>query len=135
MSTVQSVRGMDLSLTTQTRNKNKGRTEIVYDLNIFQRESLDADGEYRHGGPWYVHIYEYDNGNVEEISTPIQLTTDEYNKLIKDDPYFQDHDPDLWYGLEGFMMEKWDVMSDGLKVIFESLPKYKDLPTSKWVDE
>jgi hypothetical protein len=131
MSIVQNAKGMDLSLTMQTRNKNKDKTEIVYDLNIFQRELLDADGEYRHAGPWYVHIYEYMDGNVEELSAPIQLTWDEYNSLIANDPYFQDHEPDLWYGLEGFMKDKWDSMSDGLKLIFESLPKYKDLPTLK----
>jgi hypothetical protein len=109
-----------------TRSKADSLTPYVYDLNIFQRELLDSAGQYRHAGPWYIHIYEYNDGNVEELSTPIQLTWDEYNSLIANDPYFQDHEPDLWYGLEGFMFEKWDVMSDGLKLIFESLPKYKE---------
>ena len=109
-----------------TRSKADSLTPYVYDLNIFQRELLDSAGKYRHAGPWYIHIYEYNDGNVEELSTPIQLTWDEYNSLIANDPYFQDHEPDLWYGLEGFLFEKWDVMSDGLKLIFESLPKYKE---------
>jgi hypothetical protein len=109
-----------------TRSKTDGLTPYVYDLNIFQRELLGSDGQYRHGGPWYIHIYEYDDGNVEELSNPIQLTWDEYNNLIANDPYFQDHEPDLWYGLEGFLFEKWDAMSDGLKRVFESLPKYKE---------
>jgi hypothetical protein len=109
-----------------TRSKTDGLTPYVYDLNIFQRELLDSDGQYRHGGPWYIHIYEYEDGNVEELSNPIQLTWDEYNNLIANDPYFQDHEPDLWYGLEGFLFEKWDAMSDGLKLVFESLPKYKE---------
>jgi hypothetical protein len=109
-----------------TRSKNIDKEKYVYDLNIFKRELLDADGEYRHGGPWYIHIYEYNDGNVEELGNPIQLTPEEASNLIENDPYFQDHEPDLWYGLEGFMFEKWDVMSDGLKRIFENLPKYKE---------
>ena len=108
------------------RSKTKDLTPYDYDLNIFQGEQLDADGEYRHMGPWYIHIYEYDNGNTNEVGEPIELTQDEYNKLISTDPYFQDHDPDLWYGLQGFLFEKWDVMSDRLKAIFEGLPKYKE---------
>ena len=76
-------------------------------------------------GPWYIHIYEYTGQTTEEIGEPIELTQDEYNSLIKYDPYF-DHDPDLWYGLEGFMFEKWNDISDRLKMIFEGLPKYKE---------
>jgi len=119
-----SARGKNISMVT--RNKNKDKTRYIYDLNIFKRELLNGDGEYEHMGPWYIHIYEYNDGNVEELSNPIQLTMDEYNKLIKDDPYFQDHEPDLWYGLEGFLFEKWDAISDRLRYIFECLPKYKE---------
>jgi hypothetical protein len=110
----------------ESRSKKKNMTPYVYDLNIFQRELLNGDGEYEHMGPWYIHIYEYVDGNIEEVMSPIELTDEETNSLINNDPYFQDHDPDLWYGLEGFMFEKWKVMSDGLKRIFENLPKYKE---------
>lgn len=119
-----------------TRNKNKDKIEIVYDLNIYQLEQLDADGEYRHMGPWYIHVYEYDNGNIEEVTAPIEVTTDEYNSLIANDPYFDE--VDVWYGLEGFLKDKWDLLDDRLKMVFECLPKHKeltDLSTSKWVDE
>lgn len=120
-------KGMDMSLNTLTkRNKNAGRTPYVYDLNIFKRELLNGDGEYEHMGPWYIHIYDYSDGNSEEVSEPILLTAEEANNLIENDPYFQDHEPDLWYGLEGFMLDKWDAMSDSLKYVFEMLPKYKD---------
>lgn len=107
-----------------TRSKHKDKTDIIYDLNIYQLEQLDADGEYRHMGPWYIHVYEYENGNIEEVTVPIELTVDEYNNLIKDDPYYDE--PDVWYGLQGFVFEKWDMLSDRLKMIFECLPKYKE---------
>jgi hypothetical protein len=122
---VKNARGMDLSLTTlENRNQNKDKTQIIYDLNIYQLEQLDADGEYRHFGPWYIHVYEYENGNIEEVSAPIELTQDEYNNLISNDPYFDE--PDVWYGLEGFVFEKWDQLDDRLKMVFECLPKYKE---------
>jgi hypothetical protein len=119
-----------------TRNKNKDKIEIVYDLNIYQLEQLDADGEYRHMGPWYIHVYEYVDGNIEEVTAPIEVTTDEYNSLIANDPYFDE--VDVWYGLEGFLKDKWDLLDDRLKMVFECLPKHKeltDLSTLKWVDE
>lgn len=109
-----------------SRNKNVDKEKYVYDLNIFKRELLNGDGEYEHMGPWYIHIYEYTGSTVEEVTEPIELTAEEASNLIENDPYFQDHEPDLWYGLDGFMFEKWDSMSDNLKMIFETLPKYKD---------
>jgi hypothetical protein len=109
-----------------TRSKHKELTPYVYDLNIFKRELLNDSGNYEHMGPWYIHLYEYTGQTTEEIGEPIELTAEESRVLIENDPYFQDHDPDLWYGLEGFMFEKFDVMTDRLRLIFESLPKYKE---------
>ncbi len=123
---MKNARGMDLSLTTTIRNKNADKEKLVYDLNIFKRELLNGDGEYEHMGPWYVHIYEYDEGNIWEVSEPIELTAEEASTLIDNDPYFQDHEPDLWYGLEGFVFDKWDALTDRLKYTFECLPKYRE---------
>jgi len=97
----------------------------VYDLNIFQEEQLNDEGNYEHMGPWHIHIYEYNGRTTEEVGSPIELTHEEYTNLIRYDQYFSD-DPDVWYGLEGFMKDKWDAMSDRLKATFEGLPKYKD---------
>jgi hypothetical protein len=110
----------------ESRNKAKGLTQYVYDLNIFKRELLNGDGEYEHMGPWYIHIYEYTGQTTEELGEPIELTAEEASVLIDNDPYFQDHEPDLWYGLDGFLFEKWGAMSDRLKMVFEGLPKYKE---------
>jgi hypothetical protein len=116
-----------LSLTmSESRNRNKDKTIFIYDLNIFKRELLNGDGEYEHMGPWYIHIYEYTGKTVEEVSEPIELTAEEASALIENDPYFQDHEPDLWYGLEGFVFDKWDALTDRLRYTFECLPKYKE---------
>jgi hypothetical protein len=110
----------------ESRSKTAELTKFIYDLNVFKRELLNGDGEWEHMGPWYIHIYEYDGMTTEEVSEPIELTAEEASNLIDNDQYFQDHEPDLWYGLDGFMFEKWDAMSDRLKLVFESLPKYKE---------
>jgi hypothetical protein len=106
------------------RTNSIDKTKFIYDLNIYQLEELDADGEYRYMGPWYIHIYEYTGQTTEEVSVPIELTQDEYNNILRDDPYYDEND--VWYGLDGFMFEKWNNLSDRLKFIFESLPKYKE---------
>jgi hypothetical protein len=108
----------------ETRSRNKDKTEIIYDLNIYQLELENEDGTFEHQGPWYIHVYEYENSNIEEVTAPIELTVDEYNNLIKDDPYY--NELDVWYGLQGFVFEKWDMLSDRLKMVFECLPKYKE---------
>lgn len=116
---------MDLLQDTLTRNKNKDKTKIVYDLNIFQQELEQEDGTYEHSGPWYIHIYEYTGNTVEEVLDPIMLTREETEALIMSDAYFDD-EVDTWYGLEGFMKDKWDQLTDSLKYVFEGLPKYKE---------
>lgn len=125
MPTVQNAKGMGMSQDTLTRSKNKDKTKIDYDLNIYQLEQLDSDGEYRHMGPWYIHVYEVVGGTIEEVTVPLELTPQEYHCLIGSDSYF-DNEVDTWYGLEGFVFEKWDLLSDRLKMVFECLPKYKE---------
>ena len=101
--------------------------EFDYDLNIFQRELLNAEGEYEYAGPWYIHIYEVENGRGhQELGEPIELTPTETNNLIINDPYFQDHEPDLWYGLNGFIADKDALLSDRLRGIFYGLPHYQE---------
>jgi hypothetical protein len=103
--------------------------EFDYDLNIFQRELLNAEDEYEYGGPWYIHIYQvnaYQGATVhEELGEPIELTEAEANSLITNDPYF-DGEPDTWYGLAGFITEKHALISNRLTAIFDALPKYKE---------
>lgn len=121
---VQNAKGMDMSQNTLTRSKKKNLTEYIYDLNIYQLEQEHEDGTYDYSGPWYIHIYEYTGRTIEEISNPIELTAEETANLISNDEYF--NETDVWYGLQGFMFEKWHQLSDRLKAIFESLPKYKE---------
>jgi len=100
--------------------------EIDYDLNIFQREYEIDDAQFEYREPWYIHIYEVQGHGHEELGEPIELTAEEANNLIKTDPYFQNHEPDLWYGLNGFIADKDALLSDRLRSIFYGLPTYKE---------
>jgi hypothetical protein len=105
-------------------------TEIDYDLNIFQRQYEIDDAQYEYREPWFIHIYEvvtYQGASMtEEYGVPIELTPEESNNLINNDPYFQNHEPDLWYGLNGFIADKDALLSDRLKDIFYGLPVYAE---------
>jgi hypothetical protein len=50
------------------------------------------------------------------------LTKAEEFTLIHKDDYFDEDD--VWYGMKGFLFDKWDNLSDRLRFILESLPKY-----------
>jgi hypothetical protein len=103
-------------------------TEFDYDLNIFQKELLNAENEYEYAGPWYIHIYQvnaYQGATVhEELGEPIELTPSETNNLITNDPYFDESD--TWYGLNGFLADKDALLSDRLRSIFYGLPTYTE---------
>ncbi len=101
-------------------------TEFDYDLNIFQREYEIDDAQFEYREPWFIHIYEVDGAGHSELGEPIELTQSEANNLINNDPYFKDHEPDLWYGLNGFIADKEELMSQRLKDIFYGLPTYKE---------
>jgi hypothetical protein len=108
-------------------------TEFDYDLNIFKREAvvgIDKDNDnatiWGYIDPWYIHIYEVEPGGHREYGEPIELTPTEANNLIENDPYFQDHEPDLWYGLNGFIADKDALLSDRLRSIFYGLPVYHE---------
>jgi hypothetical protein len=120
----QSVRGMDMSLTTY-RNKNHGKRIIDWDLNIFIPEELDEGGDSVYDpASWCIHVYVHADGAQDEWDEPIRLTAEEIISLgLNRDPYFKD-EVDTWYGLEGFRLDYWDKMSDRLKMYFDRLPKY-----------
>lgn len=106
-----------------------------YDLNIFKYEmevpdeSLEDSSQgttWVHAGPWYIHVYTVSEEGHDELGEPIQLTESEGRVLIDNDPYFQDQEPDLWYGLAGFVRDKDAILSGRLRKIFNGLPKYKE---------
>jgi hypothetical protein len=126
---VRIVRDVDMSQ-TMYRNKNKDKTAIDWDLNIYMPEEFNPDAEYPEDqyyydpASWRIHVYHYTEIGHMEWDEPLILTAEEIQVLgFNRDSYFKD-EVDVWYGLDGFRREYWSKMSDRLKMYFDALPKY-----------
>lgn len=111
---------------TMYRNKNRNKTRIDWDLNIYMPEEYDesADEYYHDPTSWRIHVYICNKHGQEEWDEPFQLTCEEIRALgLNRDEYFS-NEVDVWYGLDGFKLDYWDKMSDRLKMYFEALPIY-----------
>ena len=110
-----------------SRNKNKGKTLIDYDINVFVREEYNHEtGEsFWNTDQWYLHVYNYDDGrNPFEVGTPFLLTKEEsfaMNFLEHDDI---DDGLDGWMSMDHLLEEYKDVMSDRIREYLEGFPKY-----------
>lgn len=109
------------------RNKNAGREAIDYDLNIFcpeQWDEVDQDSYYDPTS-WYIHVYKYVTpSGHQEVGEPFKLSQREIEDLClgKEGTYFDDYDS--WYGMDGFLKDYWDCLSDRIKQFLEGHPKY-----------
>lgn len=112
----------------EKRNKNANKTKIDYDVNVFVREEYNADTGESHWNEdqWYLHVYDYNNGDSIEVGTAYLLTKEEsfaMNFLDMDDI---DESLDGWMGLDYMLVNYWDQMSDRIREYLESFPKYKE---------
>ena len=115
-------------LTMERRNKNASKTLIDYDVNVYVREEYNAEtGEsFWNEDQWYLHVYDYNNGDSIEVGTPFLLTKEEtfaMNFLGMDDI---DESLDGWMGMSYMLENYWGQMSDRIREYLESFPKYKE---------
>lgn len=111
-----------------SRNKNKGKTLIDYDVNVFVLEEYNHETSESYWDPtkWYLHVYDYNDGQQEEVSRSFLLTKEEafaMNFLEHDDI---DDGMDGWMSMDHLMEEYKDVMSDRIREYLENFPKYKE---------
>ena len=111
-----------------SRNKNKGKTLIDYDVNVYVLEEYNHDTmeSYWDTTKWYLHVYDYNDGQQEEVSRPYLLTKEEAFAMN-----FLDHDDiddgmDGWMSMDHLLEEYRDVMSDRIREYLERFPKYKE---------
>jgi hypothetical protein len=111
-----------------SRNKNKHKTIIDYDVNVYVRDNYDLESKISWQNPneWYLHVYDYNDGQQEEVSRPFLLTKEEAFAMN-----FLDHDDiddgmDGWMSMDHLMTEYKDVMSDRIREYLEGFPKYKE---------
>jgi len=94
-----------------------------YDLNIFQQEVEDKNGNWALGDDWYLDIFVCFDGDQEQyqgLDLPLTFTKEEATKLQLGSGYFDGEDH--WYGLEGFLKDYEHQISDRLWEVFNALP-------------
>ena len=111
---------------TMYRNKNRDKTPIEYDINVYVREeyNLETRESFWNTNQWYLHVYDYNGGQHEEVSVPYLLTAEE--SFAMNFVERGDIDPALdgWMDMDYMLTEYRDVMSDRIREYLESFPKY-----------
>ena len=126
----------------ERRNKNKTKTPIDWDLNVYCPEQWYGGDSFWDHDLWKINarIYMEDNPNTNYIDTDYDITllTKEAEAIglrgfAEDDN--DDYDDWLDKSLDGFITLEyfkqlyWDVCSDRVKEYLETLPRYlEDVP-------
>ena len=126
----------------ERRNKNKTKTPIDWDLNVYCPEQWYGGDSFWDHDLWKINarIYMEDNPNTTYIDTDYDITllTKEAEAIglkgfAEDDN--DDYDDWLDKSLDGFIslyyfkQLYWDVCSDRVKEYLETLPRYlEDVP-------
>ena len=103
--------------------------ECDYDLNIFQQEvgtynQDTGETEYDYAGPWYIDIYDVYGSGHQHVAGPYELTKQEARLLDLGNGYFDEGD--CWYGLDGFLKDYEDYISERMLDVFNSLPRHAE---------
>lgn len=109
------------------RNKNFGKTKIEYDVNVYVREEYNHETgqSYWNTNNWYLHVYDYDNGqNPFEVSEPFLLTREEAFAMNFMETGDIDGGLDGWMSME-YLIENYRAqMSDRILEYLEGFPRY-----------
>jgi hypothetical protein len=114
---------------TLYRNKNRNKTKIDYDVNVYVLEdyNLETGESYWNQDRWYLHVYNYDGGrNPFEVSTPFLLTKEESFAMNFMETGDIDDGLDGWMSMEHLMENYRGQMSDRILEYLESFPKYAE---------
>ena len=128
---------------TEVRNKNKYKTPIDWDLNVFCPEQWYGGESFWDHDLWKINarIYMEDHPETNYIDTDYNITllTKEAEAIglkgFADDGVDQDLDGWLDQSLDGFISLEyfksiyWDLCSDRVKEYLDDLPRYlEDVP-------
>ena len=115
-------------LTAERRNKNAGKTLIEYDVNVYVLENYNLEtGESTwNEDQWYLHVYDYNGGAHEEISSPFLLTKEESFAMNFMGTGDIDDGLDGWMTMDSLLEDYREQMSDRIREYLETFPKYKE---------
>lgn len=112
---------------TVYRNKNRDKTLIDYDLNIFSPEQWNEHYSESYYNPalWAIQVYECHSFSHHESDEPFFLNQEEIDMLgLNVKGTYWDGEVDTWYGMDGFKLDFWSKLSDRIKEYLEKFPKY-----------
>jgi hypothetical protein len=101
----------------ELRSKVSKRDMVDWDLNIYKDPSEETDF-------WFIAPYVCEDGSSSEYGSSFMLTMSEAYAIMSKDNYFDEDD--VWYGMDGFLRDYWDRLSDRVKFFLETLPKYTE---------
>ena len=113
---------------TLVRNKNANKTLIDYDVNVYVLEDYNYDTKesFWNTEQWYLHVYDYNEGNHKEISMPFLLTAEESFAMNFENAGDIDAGLDGWMDLYHLRTFYKDQMSDRILRYLEAFPKYRE---------
>jgi hypothetical protein len=113
---------------TLLRNKNAHKTKIDYDVNVYVLEDFNSETHEStwNTDQWYLHVYDYNNGDPEEVSQSYLLTKEEAFAMNFENTGDIDAGLDGWMSMDHLMTNYWEQMSDRVKYYLEQFPRYKE---------
>jgi hypothetical protein len=113
---------------TLYRNKNRNKTKIDYDVNVFVLEefNMETHESYWNTDQWYLHVYDYNNGNPEEVSQSFLLTKEEAFAMNFENTGDIDAGLDGWMSMDHLMENYREQLSDRVMYYLEQFPRYKE---------
>jgi hypothetical protein len=108
------------------RNKNANKTRIEYDVNVYVLEDYNHETKESSWNTeqWYLHVYDYNDGDPTEVSQPYLLTREEAMAMNFVEMGAVDLGLDGWVSMDYLKTEYMGQMSDRLLGYLERFPKY-----------
>jgi hypothetical protein len=108
------------------RNKNANKTRIEYDVNVYVLEDYNHETKESSWNTeqWYLHVYDYNDGDPIEVSQSYLLTKEEAMAMNFVEMGDVDAGLDGWMSMDYLKTTYMDQMSDRLLEYLERFPKY-----------
>ena len=87
---------------------------------------METKQSYWNTDQWYLHVYDYNNGDPEEVSQSYLLTKEESFAMNFAETGDIDAGLDGWMSMDHLMANYRDQMSDRVLEYLERFPRYKE---------
>ena len=82
-----------------------GMSQNMYDLNVYIPEDWDEEnGSSWDPNSWKIHVYEYNDGSIQEVDIPFELTAQEIATMNLN-TVVDEYGVDFWYDRDMFLKD------------------------------